>query len=253
MIEKGSLFHIGRRDQDAHLRAVGTDRSDQIPELSARQGVHPGRGFIEQQKIGVMDQRRTQTQLLLHPARKFARRPVEERIEPGGPGQPLDAGAPFDPAQCEEFAEELHVLAHRKVVVEVAPQSLRHEGDATAHGRAVARFGHAATKAVHFATLEPLGPGDQAHQRRFAHPVRTDQPDHPAGRKIERQVRESHHLAILVRDAFKPRHWAGRGVHGVPLAGRPRSGGVNPAGQAARVPSGAARRTQATPRTPVLT
>ena len=62
------FLHIGGRDHHAHLRPLSADAVDQLPELPPRQRIDPGRRFVEDQEIGIVDQRAAERQLLLHAA-----------------------------------------------------------------------------------------------------------------------------------------------------------------------------------------
>ncbi len=68
MIEALRLVHVGSGHQHAHLWPFGSDAVDQLPELRPRQGVDAGGGLIEDQQVGVVDQRATEAELLLHAA-----------------------------------------------------------------------------------------------------------------------------------------------------------------------------------------
>ena len=50
------FLHIGGRDHHAHLRPPSADAVDQLPELPPRQRIDPGRRFVEDQEIGIVDQ-----------------------------------------------------------------------------------------------------------------------------------------------------------------------------------------------------
>ena len=88
-----------------------------------------------------------------------------------------------------------------------------------------------------------------------ADPVGADQPDHPPGGQVKRDIRKRQHLAIAMRNTLQPGDgfWRCHGVSAPAVAGRSINGGVRPTGQLGRWPSGSANRTQTTPRTPVLT
>ena len=60
------------------------------------------------------------------------------RAPRGVPAAAAGYAAALGRAMAEEAAAELQVLLHRQGGVEVAPQALRHVGDARAHGLAVA-------------------------------------------------------------------------------------------------------------------
>ena len=73
-VEALRFVHIGGGDDDAHLRAARADRVDQVPELAARQRVDAGRRLVENQKVGIVDQRAAKAELLLHAAGELAGR-----------------------------------------------------------------------------------------------------------------------------------------------------------------------------------
>jgi hypothetical protein len=65
----------------------GVDIRDRADLFLARLRIDAGRRFVEQQEIRVVDQRGTEAELLLHPARQLARRTVEECPKSRRPGQ----------------------------------------------------------------------------------------------------------------------------------------------------------------------
>ncbi len=93
MVEALRLVHVGGGYQYAHLRALATDALDQLPELRARQRVDAGGGLVEDQQVGVVDQRAAEAELLLHAAGELARRALDEGREAGAAGQLGDAPA----------------------------------------------------------------------------------------------------------------------------------------------------------------
>ena len=90
-VEPLGLFHVGGRDDDAHAWAARAHALDQFPELAARQRIDAGRRLVEDQQIGVVDQRAAKAELLPHAARQLLRRAVGERREPGAVEQLGDA------------------------------------------------------------------------------------------------------------------------------------------------------------------
>ena len=62
------FVHVGGRDHHAHLRPPSADVVDQLPELPPRQRIDPCRRLVEDQEIGIVDQRAAERQLLLHAA-----------------------------------------------------------------------------------------------------------------------------------------------------------------------------------------
>ena len=60
------------------LGPVGADVVDQRPELAPRERIDAGGGLVEDEQIGVVDQRAAQPDLLLHAARELAGRAIGE-------------------------------------------------------------------------------------------------------------------------------------------------------------------------------
>ena len=82
-VEPLGLLHVGGRDDDAHAGAARAHAVDQFPELPARQRIDAGRRLVEDQQVGIVDQRAAQAELLPHAAGQLLRRPVGERREAG--------------------------------------------------------------------------------------------------------------------------------------------------------------------------
>ena len=148
-----------------------------------------------------MDQRAAQAELLLHAAGELAGGSVGEGREPGCLQQLGDARSAFGTRVTEQAPEEIDVLEHRQRGIEVLAQSLRHVGDPRTHGAAMLGIGHVAIEHVHAAVLDRARPGDEAEQARLAHPVRPDEADHAAGRKIEIHCAEGRYSTIAVGHA----------------------------------------------------
>ena len=62
--------------------AIAADVVDQLPELAARQRIDAGRRLVEDQEIGVVNQRAAEAELLLHAPRELAGRPIREGAKP---------------------------------------------------------------------------------------------------------------------------------------------------------------------------
>ena len=235
-VEALGLLHIGGGDQHAHALAARPDAVDQIPELPARQRIDAGRGLVEDEQVGIVDQRAAQAELLFHAAGKLAHRPVGEGGEPGGAQQFVDARPPLGPVLTIEPAEEMQVLGDRQSRIEIAPQPLRHEGDAGVALLPMRGRGDIAAQHAHLAGLQPLGAGDEAQQGRFAGTIGSDQPGHAAGGNRHRDVLQRRDLAIAMRhvpELGDDRAIAGRFVPGAPDAVHCGSFGASSAGHSA--------------------
>ena len=134
-VEPLGLLHVGGCDHDAHAGAPRADAVDQFPELAPRQRVDAGRRLIEDQQVGIVDQRAAQAELLPHAARELLRRAIGEWREPGAVKKlgnpPFALGARLP----EQAAEEVDVLADAEVGIEILAQALRHIGDARSRPR----------------------------------------------------------------------------------------------------------------------
>ncbi len=195
-VEALCLLHIGGRDDHAHRRAVAADIVDQLPELPARQGIHAGGGFVENQKIGVMDQRAAEPDLLFHAAGEFAGRSVREGRQPGALEQVADALLALAPVLPEQPREEFDILEDGKRRVEVLAETLRHVGDLWAGPVTMLLAGDVAAQNLDMAVLDLVSAGDQAEQTGFSDTVGTDQSDHDPGRNVETDGVERPRLAI---------------------------------------------------------
>jgi hypothetical protein len=106
-VETLRLFHISRRNDDAHVRSACPDSVDQLPKLAARERVDACRRLVEDQQVGVVDERAAQREFLLHTARQFAGRPIRERIQACCGEQLRDAPFPLLAGLAEQAAEKV--------------------------------------------------------------------------------------------------------------------------------------------------
>ena len=83
-VETRGLLHVAGGHQYAHARSLSANVVDQRPELAARERIDSSSGLVEDQQLGVVDQRAAQSELLLHAARELAGRTARKRREPGG-------------------------------------------------------------------------------------------------------------------------------------------------------------------------
>ena len=217
-IEPLGLLHVGCRDDDAHAPAARSDPLDQLPELAARQRVDTRRGFVEDQEVGIVDQRAAKSELLLHSARQFFRRTVGKRRKPGAVEKLGDAALPFGTGLSEQAAKELDVFADAKIGIEVFAEALWHIGDARADRGAVRRIGDVPAEDTHLPGLDLPSAGDDGEQRRLADAVGPNQPDHAAGRQRERDAVECGPLSVTMRDVVEARDRIAAPGHGGALA-----------------------------------
>ena len=211
------LVHIGGRDKHGQPRPFGADRIDQIPELAPRQGIDPGGRLVENQEIGIVDQRAAQPELLLHPPRQLARRTVGKGGQPGRIEQPPRMGRARLGIEPEQAAKEIDVFRNAERRIEIFAQPLRHIGDARqkrgARLAARARGDKIVAKHAQIPGLRAPHPGDQPEQRRFAHPVGANQRHRFAARQVERDRIERACRTIEMRHPGKTDCRAGIARH----------------------------------------
>ncbi len=199
-VEARRLFHIGGGDDDAHAGPPGADRIDQLPELAPRQRIDARGRLVEDQQVGVVDQRAAQAELLFHAARELAGRPIGEGAQPRARQKLGDSGLALGPALPEELAEELDILEHRQRRIEVLAKPLRHIGDARAGCPPMRRIRHVAPEHRDRARLERARAGHQGQEAGLADTIGADQPDHAARREVEGDALERPGLAIAQAD-----------------------------------------------------
>lgn len=137
-----------------------------------------------------MDQGAAKTELLTHAPGELPRQPAREGNQSRAAQQLVDAFGALGARLPEQPAEELDVLPHAQLRIEVPAEALRHVGDAAADGAPMSRIGHVAAENLHAALLDALGTGHEPQQGRLAHAIRPDQPDQTAGRDVDRDVVE---------------------------------------------------------------
>ena len=98
---------------------------DQLPELPARQRIDAGGRLVEDQKIGIVDERAAQPEFLPHAARQLLRRPIGERA----PARCFATSSAIRQSRSaarlpEQPAEELDILADAEVGIEVLARAL---------------------------------------------------------------------------------------------------------------------------------
>ena len=119
------LVHVVGADEHGH--AVGGEPVDLVPELAPGLGVDSGGGLVEQQQLGLVQDRGGQRQALLPAAGQAA----GELALAVGEAQPIDCLG-YPPAASVhgiEAADEVEVLPDREILVEA--EALRHVADLT--------------------------------------------------------------------------------------------------------------------------
>ena len=219
-VETLGLVHVGRGHQHRHVGPLGAQPMDQIPELTPREGIDAGGGLIQNQQLGVVDQRTAEPQFLLHAAGELADRSVRKGIQPRAAQQVANPSLTFPVILTEQPAEELQVLHDREVHVEILAETLRHVGNARTDPAAMPSTGHVAAQGLDAAGLQLARAGNQGQQRRLADAVRADQPDGPAAGNLHRNALERQLAPIAVGYALQ----AGSGfpirIHRAAVSGR---------------------------------
>ena len=203
------FFDVGGGDEGGHARGFLLQVVHQRPELAARQGVNAGGGFVEDEQVGRVDEGAAEADFLFHPAGEFAGGAVGEGGEAGCIQEAPDARAAFAALKAEEAGVEVDVFVNAEGGVEVAPQSLRHVGDAVREGKTVARAGHVAVEDAYLAALDAAHAGDNAEQGAFTDAVRADEAGGRPARQGEADVVQCGGFAVAVAEVVN-----GDGGHG---------------------------------------
>jgi hypothetical protein len=104
---------------------------EERPQLAARHRVDAVGGLIQEQHLGLVEERGRQRQLLVHPARELVGTTVAEAVEPRDGEEPIGAAAEDLSREDVEAREEGEVLPDREVPVEAVllgqePERLPH-------------------------------------------------------------------------------------------------------------------------------
>ena len=192
------LVHIGGGDDDAHAGPLGADVVDERPKLAARQRVHAGGRFVEDEQVRLVHERAAQTDLLFHAARELAGGALRKGSKTRRIEQLLDARGALRGGKAEQPRHEVDILPHAEFEIEILAEALGHVSDARASVAPVGRVGDVAAKHHHFALLHLLRADDQRQQRRFADAVGSDHADHAALRNVEREAVKRERRAIAM-------------------------------------------------------
>ena len=165
------LVHVvgGQHERDALL----LEPVEAVPQDVAGLRVEAGRRLVEQQQLGLVDQRAGDRDPPLHPARQrldLARGPLGELHEVEQLG---GAALALGPREVEVAAVDDQVLGDRELVVELV--GLRHDAEAGADRPAVRRR----VEAEHpqRAGGRRRRAADHPHRRRLAGAVRSEEPE----------------------------------------------------------------------------
>ena len=201
------LLHVRGGDQHAHRRPPAADAADQLPELAARQRIDAGGGLVQDQQIGVVDERAAQPELLLHAAGQLAGRAIAKAARARCWRAARRSAAAARPRGWPNRRPKKSTLSKTDSVrVEVAPEALGHVGDAGRDAPPVRGGAHVAAEHLHRAVLDLARAGDQAEQRRLADAVRADEAGHAAGGNVEiDRVERERPCRTGERDAARPR------------------------------------------------
>ena len=192
------FVNIGGGDNHGHAAMFVLQIVHQLPKLAARQRVHAGGGFVQNQQIGAVHQRAAQAQFLLHAARKFPCGTVWKRGESRGFQQPCNARFAFGGGKPEQPRVKVDVFPHGQRGIEVFAQALRHIGNAVRQFAPNAFLRHVAAQHGHAARLDNAHARHQREQRGFAHAVRPNQPDRRAVWDVQRHVVQRADFAVAV-------------------------------------------------------
>jgi hypothetical protein len=176
-VEVPRFREVGGGQEEGELGAGRAEPGDEFPELAPGEGIDAGGRLVEKKKVGVVDERTTEADLLLHAPAEVGDGPVAKGGQPGGLGERGDAFLPVAGAAPEEPGEEADIFPHAQRVVEVAAESLGEVGDPLAGAVAVAGRPHGTPENLDLTLLEAASPGDEGEKAGLADAVRPDQGD----------------------------------------------------------------------------
>ena len=213
-METRRLVHIGggHHGGDAALADQG---GEDLPEITARDRIDTGRGLIEDDQVGLVDQGADQAQLLLHAPGELFHGPAAERLQAGQAEQPRLALGQGRIGHLTHARQKIDVFLDRQVGIEVLTQPLGHEAepglDALGIGVAVNALAQHAKPPL----IEGHHPGDRLEQAALARPVGADEPEQIPRRAIEIDAAHGLHRAVGLAQPLdldrrrRPRHHCG--------------------------------------------
>ncbi len=157
-----------------------------------------------------MNERTAQPQFLFHAPGELAGGPLQKGVQAGAACEFVNAAAALGSIVAEQAREELQVFFHRERGVQVLAQPLRHIGDPGTYVLAVPAQGHVTPQHLDPALLHRTGPRHQCQQAGLAHAIRTDEPHHAPGGKVQGHGIQRRVLPVTQRHPGKARHgWGG--------------------------------------------
>ena len=161
-----------------------------MPQLTARQGVHPHRRLVKQEQIRRAHQGARQPQLLLHAPGKLARQPISELRQVRHVQQSLVALAPHVHGHALQVGVQIQVLLHRQVFVQAKP--LRHVADAVLH--LLGLRGRVQPQHAQLTAVRSQQGCRQPQQRRLARAIRPHQRHQTALRHLQAHISQRMHF-----------------------------------------------------------
>ena len=179
---------------------------DEFPEFTSRQRIDASGGFVQDQDIGIMNQRATQAELLLHASRELSCRPMGEGVQTGPLQEVSNPPLAFASAVAEQSTKKVDVLEHGKRGIEIFPQALGHVGDAWSDSPAVPGVAHVPIEDFDLSGLDRSRTGNQRQETGFPHAIGTDQPDENPRPHFNVHGIQCHRLAIPQHDVPHAHH-----------------------------------------------
>ena len=102
-----------------HRLAAPRQRDDEVLHLAAADGVKPGRRFVENHQVGVVDERLRQPDAALHALGKLAHGARPRLAQADHFEQLFGAAVAFAPADLKQVAEKIQRLARVEITVEI--------------------------------------------------------------------------------------------------------------------------------------
>ncbi|OQA54648.1 MAG: hypothetical protein BWY42_01661 [Candidatus Omnitrophica bacterium ADurb.Bin277] len=178
------LVHVSGRNKNAHVRSARADVIDQRPKLTAGKRIDTCGGFIEDEKIRLVDKCAAKPHFLLHTSGKLPCGTRGKRTETCSLEEFRNPGLAFCRRKAEKPGHKINIVVNTQLEIEVFAESLGHIGDPGTSLLTMADIRDIPVKNGDLPFLHALGPGDQGHKCRFADTVRADETDHQPARDI---------------------------------------------------------------------